>query len=94
MGQDRQKRVAFAWVLVKESPGELRYDISGEGKACRSLSSLLVSMTVMYERVREEQTKPAMLWEWRTSLSPAPPGLPKSLWERGRFLKDRGPQCF
>lgn len=72
----------------------MRSDMNGEGEASRGLSSLLVSMTVMFDRVREEQTKPAMLWGWRTNLSLAPPGLPKSSWERGGFLKGRGPHCF
>lgn len=42
----------------------------------------------------QEQTKSAVLWRWRISLSPAPSGLPRSSWGRGHVLKGRGPQCF
>lgn len=72
----------------------MRSDINGEGEASRGLSSLLVSMIVMFDRVRGEQTKPAMLWGWRTNPRLSPSGLPKNSWERGDFLKGRGPCCF
>lgn len=45
---DRTVRgVAIARVLVKESPSEVRSDTDGKAEASRSLSSVLVSMTVM-----------------------------------------------
>ena len=75
------RRIWVKWKVI---------DINGKGKVSRGLSSLLISMTAMFERVKEEQTNPEM-WGWRTSLSPALPGLPKSLWESGFSQGQRSP---
>lgn len=80
--------------MVKESPGEVRCDINGEGEARRGLSSLLVSMTAMYESVGEEQTKLAMLWGWRTPLSPAPLAFPRVRGREDVFSRIEGPTAF
>lgn len=72
----------------------MRCDINGEGEARRGLSSLLVSMTAMYERVEEEQTKTAMLWGWRTPLSPAPLAFLRVRGREDVVSRIEGPSAF